>query len=470
GVSELFISYIYDSGYINAFKDGDTVETRQQLSLIRQFHDRLKRFEAGHDDPTLRHFMEEFSFERESGEQGGLTFDVEEGPDMVRIMTVHAAKGLEFPHVMIAHLVDKRFPVVRRGAGIELPEELTKEVVPEGDIHLEEERRLFYVAMTRAKEGLHLLSADDYGGRTKKKLSRFLHELGFEKPEKPRRSQTLQTDRRRSVAAVTDDRGDGRTTPAHFSFTQLAAHERCPLQYKFAHVARIPVYGKAQMSFGKTIHGVLERFMREWVTRSSVCQADLFGSAGEAGGGVPVSKEELFEMYEAGWQDDWFPDKRLKEEYRAKGRSILSSFHDRVVRNGPANLYVEKDFRLKLGDFWIRGKIDRIDRLDDGVEIIDYKTGAAKGDGKLRSDDKKQLLLYQIAVESLFDLKPRRLTYHYLENGVDASFLGTDREKEALKQELLDRMERVRQGDFSPRPGRHCGFCDFRSICEFNAN
>src|SRR4030042_5699832 len=92
-------------------------------------------------------------------------------------MTVHAAKGLEFEYVFIPNLVDQRFPTNKRGDPIEIPEVLVKDIWPEGDFHLQEERRLFYVAMTRAKKGLYFTSADDYGGIRAKKISRFLVEL-----------------------------------------------------------------------------------------------------------------------------------------------------------------------------------------------------------------------------------------------------------------------------------------------------
>ena len=92
--------------------------------------------------------------ELEAGEAGSLENNIEEGPESVKIMTVHAAKGLEFKYVFIVNLVDRRFPIDDRKDPIELPDSLIKEIIPEGDIHLQEERRLFYVAMTRAKNGL----------------------------------------------------------------------------------------------------------------------------------------------------------------------------------------------------------------------------------------------------------------------------------------------------------------------------
>ena len=103
--------------------------------------------------------MEEINFELDSGESGSIASDFEE-ENSVKIMTIHTAKGLEFSHVIIANMVDRRFPADAKPDPIDLP--LNVEKTKED--HLKEERRLFYVAMTRAKDGITFTSADDYGG------------------------------------------------------------------------------------------------------------------------------------------------------------------------------------------------------------------------------------------------------------------------------------------------------------------
>ena len=124
--------------------------------------------------------MIQINLELEAGEEGKLEFDPDKGPDMIKVMTIHGAKGLEFKYVFLANMVDRRFPTDQRKDPIELPDALIKDIKPSGDVHLQEERRLCYVAMTRAKKELYFTSAEDYGGQRRKKISRFLTEMGFD--------------------------------------------------------------------------------------------------------------------------------------------------------------------------------------------------------------------------------------------------------------------------------------------------
>jgi RecB family exonuclease len=120
---------------------------------------------------------------------------------------------------------------------------------------------------------------------------------------------------------------------------------------------------------------------------------------------------------------------------------------------------------LKLGDVVVKGSIDRIDACGDGVEIIDYKTGTPKK--KLEGPDREQLLLYQLAARDVLKLDVRKLTYHYLDDNSELSFLGSDVDLLTLQESVQDRVSAIRLRQFLPRPGRHCGFCDFQDICEY---
>lgn len=466
--TECFKQLVRKLGYIEYLNSRPEAEKMESFRYLNQFLERVKSFETRNDQKNLHAFLLEFANERDAGEEGSLSVDFESGPELVRIMTIHASKGLEFKHVFIVNMVDRRFPAQARGETIPIPEGLFDSIAEHDEAHLHEERRLFYVAMTRAKEGLYFTSADDYGGSRARKLSRFLHELGYEKPDGKDRSL---------VHLFDEDRGEQEEhvskteisipVPKQFSFTQLAAFKTCPYQYKFAHVLKVPVFGRWTFSFGKTMHNTLQNYFTLWLERAGKRQVSLFEALGTENEPIPVSEKELLEQYDLAWIDDWYEDDKQREEYREKGKeSLLAYFRSFAVKR-PNPLYLEQGFTLKFGDVVLKGRIDRMDACEDGVEIIDYKTGSPKTEKTLKPEDREQLYLYQMAAIDVLGLKPKKLTYHYLEDNSEVSFLATDDQLSELRQNIIDRVQMIRKSVFEPTPGFHCRFCDFADICEF---
>ena len=489
-VSEILVAFLEESGYIKYLTKK---EGKEQFDALNQFHKRVKNFEGAAIEPTLNNFMREMSLEIESGEEGKLEFDPEQGPDMIKIMTIHGAKGLEFKYVFLVNMVDKRFPTIERKELIELPEDLIKDIKPTGDVHLQEERRICYVAITRAKQGVYFTSAEDYGGARKKKLSRFMIEMGYKDnfqfpPTKSRALDKVGTisnfqtnskyengllDKKSSLSGI-KQKPMPDYLPKHFSYSQLAAFDKCPLQYKFAFILKVPTRGKAVFSFGKTMHNTFYDFLKYTNEDSVINQTNLFGfgekTADSAKKGKSLDFDDLVKIYEKNWIDEWYENKSQKEDYRKLGRKIIKDFYDEFLNNPPKVLKIndafalEMPFNLKIGEHALYGVVDRIDEEKDGVAIIDYKTGESKD--KLSPEDKEQLLIYQIAAEEIFKLKPQKLVYYYLTDGKKASFLGTEKEKNELKEKIISEIEEMKTSDFKPTPGWQCAFCDFKDICD----
>jgi len=464
GVSEILVSFLEDSGYLKHLVDK---ADKDGIDLLNQFYKKVKSFEESVLDPTLKNFVEQMDLELESGEEGKLEFDPEQGPDMIKVMTIHGAKGLEFKYVFLVNMVDKRFPTIERKDPIELPEELIKDIQPKGDAHLQEERRICYVAMTRAKKELYFTSAEDYGGQRKKKISRFLSEMGYKTSEIKDNNENPLLAEKLKPSERLNKKVETHYLPEHFSYSQLAAFQKCPLQYKFGFILKVPTRGKAVFSFGKTMHNTLHEFLKE--TNTKVEQKDLFGFKEETDKNNLYN--ELIKIYEKNWIDEWYESKKQKEEYYRKGKEILKEVYDSFSKNPPNilktgnQLALEMPFNLKIGSYTFFGVIDRIDQLKDGIEIIDYKTGQAKD--KLDFDAKEQLLIYQIAAKEVLGLNPEKLTYYYLEENKKTSFLGTDADLENQKIKIVEEIEKIKNSEFTPTPGWHCQYCDFKDICNF---
>lgn len=472
--SEVVLAFLNDSGYLKHLASLEPGKSREIISFLNQFMKRIKTFEAGSDDRTVKAFLNELRMEIDSGEEGSLVPDFEAGPEAIKIMTVHAAKGLEFKYVFVANLVDKRFPAIERHEAIAVPNALVKEIVPGGDTHLEEERRLFYVAVTRAKQGLYFSWANDYGGARKKKPSRFLVECGFLSEQQPTRgkkaseaedaAETLKVKPRANAEAA---RPLNFKLPSYLSYTQLAAFSNCPYQYHFAHILRIPSRGKGVFSFGKTMHSTLQKLFELIRDKRGLGQGELFGAAAEAD--PKITWEEVLALYRDSWIDEWYASKRQKEEYLAKGEAILKDFYHTYKDNWPDNNFTEKGFNLKIkadGEYYtVRGVMDRIDKVDGKLKIIDYKTGKPKE--KLTFEEKEQLLIYQLAAAELFRDEVGSLAYYYLDNNSEVEFLGTPAELEKLEDKIVTTITDIKKGEFPPKPSPLCKYCDFFDICEF---
>ncbi|MBI4050111.1 MAG: ATP-dependent helicase [Candidatus Doudnabacteria bacterium] len=451
---EVYTTVFNDLEFTKAI-DLESQEGWQNARYNDAFLRRLQQFMVESRDRSLAAFMNEIAFEQEAGSEGELAFDPEAGPEAVKLLTVHGAKGLEFSDVFVVGLVDKRFPSIERKEQIELPVELVKDILPTGDIHLEEERRLFYVAMTRAKDGLYLTRALDYGGKQTKRPSRFLIELGLAEVEKAQPTG--------QVALKIPKRGRLQLPiPKNFSFSQISAFIACPLRYKYRYILRLPEPGNASLSFGQSVHKTLEKFLKH--VQESVGRQDLFGKT--AARPEPPGFALLQKYYEESWIDDWYPSKSIREEHHRLGLAALKIFYEEFKAAAPHVKYLEKKFRLKLRDVWFDGKIDRADQTDDGLIIIDYKTGAAR---QISDVDHDQLLSYQWAAQEFLKERVQSLQYWYLRDKLEKKeFLGTDEQIAKLQDKFYRNIQEIiaciKNNNFLEADLRRAHECAYRKL------
>ncbi len=466
------------SGYLKFLANGEDKGDRsviRQIYQLNQFFEYISNYEAMTPDASVTDFLSHFNEVVDSGDLGVMK-QPKDTPDSVNILTVHTAKGLEYKYVFMVNLVEERFPTRRRGGDIEIPEQLVKEQLPEGDIHIYEERRLFYVAMTRAKNILYLTSANDYGGAREKKLSRFLDEIGFS-VDGQRQTATSKLEKNKPAKKIDNQKELVYELPKFFSFSQIQKYEKCPYQYKLSNILRLPKQGSPSFSFGSTMHCTLERFYKRLTEINRVNQDTLFNrpnaeKSDSSSIKVPAL-EELFSIYEECWIKEWYKSQKQREEYYEKGRTILSEFYKSHENKWTLPVALETEFTVRIDGNLLRGRIDRIDKMPDGrLEIVDYKTG--QGKDKITGEDKEQLLIYQIAIKQLPEFKnigeAGLLTYYYLDENNKVSFLGSDKEISKLEKNISEILSRIKSLDFNPKPEKFiCGHCDFRDICNYRA-
>jgi len=456
--SQIIYKFLSESGLLKYLKNlPENIEQKNNFIYLNKFYKKIKEFERDKDDVHILDFLNILELEMEAGERGSLPYDPDNGPEMIKIMTVHSSKGLEFKYVFVANLVDKRFPSIERGESIELPSGLVKEILSDGDIHLEEERRLFYVASTRAKEKLYLSWGLDYGGTRPKKPSRFLYEMGLIKPiaqEKTPKQTGLDINENKKI--IDSDEQFSYSLPKQFSYSQIKAYETCPYQYKLGFILSIPTEGGFQASFGRSIHNTLYKFFLKIKENSN--KNTSFPSL-----------KKLEEIYQVEWIGDWYESKEDIKKYQKKGWETLKNYYQELKSNPPKPLYLEQEFTLKFGEDSFRGVIDRIDDLGDGkVEILDYKTGSSPKNDKLTFNHKEQLLIYHLASKDILNINPQKLKLYYIIDNKNFEFEATDKDIIKIKDKIQDTIAKIKNGDFKATPEVNaCKYCDFRNICEF---
>jgi DNA helicase II / ATP-dependent DNA helicase PcrA len=470
-VSELLLKILEDLEIMKELAQ-DSVQSMENRNLMQQFYFKAQNFEVESEDKTLKAFLNRIQAELNSGDTGELAFDPNVGPEAVKVMTVHSSKGLEYKCVFVVNMVEARFPSRDRKEQIELPMELVREILSEGDVHLMEERRLFYVAMTRAKQYLYLTWANDYGGSMVKKPSRFLVETKLE-AAREKSGPTGVVDFKPRATLPLPLKPDV-VVPETYSWTSISSFLKCPLEFKYKYLYLLPTPGNSYTSFGQSIHKAIELYSKLVVQMNSQEQADLFGGQATPGKGrarevqyPPV--EKLKQLYGENWVDEWYESKWDKDRFKQRGYRLLENFHKIITDRQIIPKETEKFFKLRIGDYKYVGKIDCIYENPDGsINLVDYKT-SAKARAKLDKVDKKQLLGYQLAAQEFMKKKVKCLSYWDLEDLRNIiEFLGTPEELAQIKQEFAQNIEEIvtaiRSDSFYELDLRKSHDCEYRDL------
>lgn len=443
------------SGYVRELTKVDTHENGEKIQHISDFLELARDFESDVSERPIPAFLEYLDSMQEA--MGAIPASNDVDQDAVSIMSIHAAKGLEFDTVFVPALVNHRFPSIRRSDPIEIPAALLEEELPEQDMHLQEERRLFYVACTRAKKRLILSYSDTYEGRKKWKPSPFIAEVlesgkaeiveQAEKQEDVRSHGSLKNKPEAESAMTQRIMTMPEINVNQLSYSKIDAFKACPLKYKFRYYFKIPTPQAHAANFGSSVHNTVNKFYEEIKA------------------GKSPSLERLKELYEQCWIGGGYESKGHEQARKKKGWEIMERFYateEAAVFKVPA--FLERPFRLKIGNIAFTGRIDRIDQLEDGsYEVIDYKTGSSKRNVNLKKD--LQLSLYALACKEIFNIPVSKLSLSFLEDSSKASTSRSEEDLTAVREELLELASEMKASDLGPTPGFHCGFCEYRVLC-----
>ena len=465
--SEVLFQFVNESGLLRELADEvqpEALEKAQNLNKLFGIISRVGPLLRTDRVPAL---IEHLDLLIEMGDDPSAA-ELESDEDTVNLLTAHGAKGLEYPVVFVVNLVEQRFPQYNKSDGLEFPAELraarTGSLGPSDprEDHYREERRLAYVAMTRARDRLVLTHAADYGGRRAAKMSRFVSEA-LDLPAAPKGAKgasALQSIRRYApaaepAAAPIAPIPDGR--PLTLSHAQIDDWITCPLKYLYAHVAHVPLAGDPQFMYGNAIHHAIKVWHQHRIK------------------GLPISSDDVVGAFDSAWSSEGFLSLEHEERQQSQGRDALRRFVARDAASAVTPLAVETEFKFKVGDDVVVGRWDRIDERDGRIVLVDYKSSeiedAEKAGERAKTSLKDgQLGLYALAYHESRQVLPAAVELQFVGTGVTGAAEVEPEHLERARERVREAAAGIRAAQFPPRPDqRNCGYCSYRQFCPHSA-
>lgn len=479
-VSDLLLEIYGESGLSRQFTE-HSIANKEALLNLRKLYELAVNFEKLHG----RELSEFINYlEILDVMDGNPSSEKIEDENSIRLMTIHSVKGLEFKAVFVINLAEDKFPLYKGGVEPLIPLELleqykdvlSKEYGSESkmkaaisdrkkEIKKEEERRLCYVAFTRAKEKLFLTLSKDYGGKEEKGPSDFLKDIGYDNWRAQEKLETdsisyekdyevkakelikdselerIKSERKRLLMQSLDSKDFAEPLRNLLVFQALSDCKTDYLEFVKSkwnvldpsdeakellenigngNVRGLKFDPKALIFSVSSINTYeecpkryeLQEILRMPARKDDSSGAMLAGSFIHKVLEIAVSnkiktKKELYEIF-----------KNLMKEPEWKGvdekriAPLLDIFWERNKDKISNNLMVEQVFTVTIDKFTFKGFVDRIDKIKGNeIEIIDYKTGREP----TKEERERQLLLYARGIGQAFpDLKVRRLTLELL--------------------------------------------------------
>jgi len=437
-VRDLFFELMERTRYLQVATAGlDGADATRVSGNVSRFAEAIGEFCEVSPDHSLAAYLGHLELVLLSGE------DEEQAPEesideAIQVMTIHQAKGLEFDAVFVPSLVEGRLPQSGRTPRFELPPAVLEPLVRGREDVIAEERRLLYVAMTRARQRLYLTRASHYEGGRGWRESRFVQEV-MAAGARSVRSVELAA----SPQAAPEPRALPHAGEIRLSFSGMSTYRDCPRQYWYRYEQRLPVVQSAEAVHGVILHEVLRR-----------C-----GELRRLGARVTCAKLKALHAEVFGASE--FPDPRRAATFKRNGALQLESYRRRGGLDGsPA--FLEQPFEADMGGWSLRGVIDRIDRVADGWRIVDYKTG--RPTTRRRRD--LQLALYALGATAALGLEPIALEIVYLASGETVPVGDAGRRVDAAREEGAAVAEGIAAGRYEPTPERRrCRLCPYRLAC-----
>jgi DNA helicase-2/ATP-dependent DNA helicase PcrA len=373
--------------------------------------------------------------------EGGVEPAVVIPEDAVQVMTIHQAKGLEFPVVVVGSVMDGRLPARSRRDRYEVPHDLRASGRPEvEDPHLVDERKLFYVAATRARE-LLILGTSDIVNKRGGGPSPFLTEMFGND------LRTAADLSRARVEKVETRIGRSSGPRERLSFSELAYFLQCPGRFRFAILYGLEVPRPDPVGYGANVHRALQAIHER------------------AREGEPPSRNEVRSIVEEMWVSALQADPAQDEEAKKAAIEQLERYVKQYAHTFDKIVAAELSFSFGTEQHVLSGRIDLVRRCEDVVEIVDFKAGHSVEPALEQVDT--QLDLYALGAEINRGLRVKRQTVHFLGDDRVYSWVWSPQKATSAQERIQVILDHITRRDFPPRR-EYCSRChEFLRICPY---
>jgi len=370
-VMEFLEHVMKETGWMNRVLDmSDAVVL---LCAMKRFLNEAKELASTHIGYSMQDFVRHLSF-LEQHDIALLTPQWEGGVGAVHLMSAHKAKGLEWPHVFVMKMNDKHWGNLKKRAGISLPEGLVRYDFVFLNDKNEDERRLFYVALTRSMHTATLTRSAHSATGKETVPSIFLSEIPKEFVRQQAYAETPDMQQRRLMQTMAVHEQDSISEDARayiksqlagyvMSVTHLNNYLDCPRKFYWRNILQVPSMKTRSLMLGSAMHDTLR---------------DIFETLHA---GKPLPKEKgLHALFKKYLQREPM-DKKDFEEILSKGSKAITGYVEHYQNDFIANVMTEHNFKkyhVMIGDVPVTGKLDKIEIVDEKkklANVVDYKTG-----------------------------------------------------------------------------------------------
>ena len=454
-------AFLAESGWLAILGRAQDMTAVIQAQNLAKFFDQVKSYELLFPEGKLPQYVEHFDLLKESGASPAVV-ESDHDSSAVSILTIHSSKGLEFRAVFLVGLTSQRFPSWQRPDPLEFPSELkahsAQEFESERDAnekHVSEERRLFYVAVTRAKERLWLSMAYDEGRRRSSQVSPFVREILSDRALDLRPQRCSAVEQLSQVSSETTPRTEAGwgvmpdEQALRLSFRKLNLYWNCPRQYLYSEVMQLATPTPHSVTYGQALH-----------------EAVKFVLTLKQEGSTPTL-EEVQARFRSRWRREGFLSAEHLQSDLERGLKSLETFLSSEIER-PSPHFVEREFRFRLENNWVVGRWDRVDRDERGWVVTDYKSTEVRTqeDADRRAGESRQLVLYSLALEQMFGELPQEVRLSFLGSGLVGASKVNSRDLYQLKNDIRRAAQGMRKRDYQAKPSwKQCGQCAFKTYC-----